>query len=79
MPLESKAQQRFMFAKHPKIAKRWAAETPNIKGLPERVRSERGGEQGPVAYGNARKHMALPSGVSKSAASILAGKGKNRG
>lgn len=24
-----------MFAKHPKIAKRWAKETPNIKSLPE--------------------------------------------
>lgn len=36
MPFESKAQQRFMFAQHPKIAKRWAAETKDIKGLPER-------------------------------------------
>jgi hypothetical protein len=25
-----------MFAKHPKIAKRWAAETPNMKKLPKK-------------------------------------------
>lgn len=25
-----------MFAKHPKIAKRWAEETPDIKKLPEK-------------------------------------------
>jgi hypothetical protein len=31
VPFKSKAQQRFMFAEHPDIAKRWAAETPNIK------------------------------------------------
>ncbi len=35
MPFESKAQQRYMFAKEPTIAKRWAAETPDIKSLPE--------------------------------------------
>lgn len=37
MQFKSKAQQGFMFAKHPKIAKRWASETPDIKGLPKKV------------------------------------------
>lgn len=37
MPFKSKAQQRFMFAKHPKMAKRWAHETPDIKALPEKL------------------------------------------
>jgi hypothetical protein len=37
VPFKSKAQQRFMFAEHPDIAKRWAAETPNIKALTERI------------------------------------------
>lgn len=37
MPFKSKAQQRFMFAKHPKIAKRWAKAT-NFKSLPARKR-----------------------------------------
>ena len=36
MPFQSKAQQGFMFAKHPKIAKRWAKETPDMKDLPEK-------------------------------------------
>lgn len=34
MPFQSKAQQGFMFAKHPAIAKRWAADTPDMKSLP---------------------------------------------
>jgi hypothetical protein len=34
MPFKSKAQQGFMFAKHPVIAKRWAKETPSMKSLP---------------------------------------------
>lgn len=37
MPFKSKAQQRMMFAKHPRLAKEWAAETPDIKSLPEKV------------------------------------------
>lgn len=39
MPFKSKAQQRFMFAKHPETARRWADHTPDIKGLPEKVDS----------------------------------------
>lgn len=37
MPFESKAQQRWMFAKKPEMAKRWAAETPDIKDLPDKL------------------------------------------
>lgn len=37
MPFTSKAQQRFMFAKHPKLAKEFAAKTENIGELPEHV------------------------------------------
>lgn len=37
MPFKSKAQQRFMFAKHPRMAKEWADKTPDIKSLPEKV------------------------------------------
>lgn len=36
MPFKSKAQMRLMYAKHPKIAKRWAKETKNEKDLPEK-------------------------------------------
>jgi hypothetical protein len=41
MPFKSKAQQREMFANQPKIAKRWAKETPNIKALPEHVKKKK--------------------------------------
>lgn len=37
MPFTSKAQARFMFARHPKIAKRWAKHTKDIKSLPKKV------------------------------------------
>ena len=40
MPFKSKAQQRFMFAQHPEMAKRWAEHTPNIKDLPEKIDSD---------------------------------------
>lgn len=36
MPFESKAQRRFMYAKHPEIAERWQKHTPKDKKLPER-------------------------------------------
>ena len=41
MPFVSKTQQRFMFARHPKMAKEWADKTPNIKGLPEHVKGKK--------------------------------------
>ncbi len=37
MPFKSKAQQRWMFANKPRMAKRWAKETKDIKALPEKV------------------------------------------
>lgn len=39
MPFKSTSQQGFMFAKHPEIAKRWAAETPNMTSLPAHVKA----------------------------------------
>ena len=36
MPFKSKAQAKFMFAKHPKMAKEFASKTPNMKALPEK-------------------------------------------
>ena len=36
MPFKSKAQQRYMFARHPKIARRWAKKYGVPKGLPEK-------------------------------------------
>ena len=41
MPFKSKAQARFMFAKMPKTAKKWAKETPSIRALPARKRRKK--------------------------------------
>jgi hypothetical protein len=43
MPFESKAQQGYLFAKKPKVANRFAAETPKsvYKNLPEHVRRKK--------------------------------------
>lgn len=38
MPFVSDAQRRFMFARHPRIAKRWAEHTPKGADLPEHVK-----------------------------------------
>lgn len=40
MPFKSKAQQGFMFATMPKVAKRWAKETTKkqFKALPKKVK-----------------------------------------
>lgn len=49
MPFKSKAQARFMFARHPGIAKRWVNESRRkhpIKGLPARKGSRRGKRKG---------------------------------
>ncbi len=40
-PFKSKAQQKFMFAKKPKLAKEFAEATPNIKKLPEHVKKKK--------------------------------------
>ena len=37
MPFKSKSQARFMFAKHPGIAKEFASKTESIKALPEKI------------------------------------------
>ena len=41
MPFKSKAQARYMFKKHPQIAKRWAKKTKSIKRLPNKKRKSR--------------------------------------
>lgn len=37
MPFASKAQVRYLFATEPKVAKEFAAKTPNMKSLPEKA------------------------------------------
>jgi hypothetical protein len=37
VPFKSKSQERWMFSQKPEMAKQWAAETPSIKALPNKV------------------------------------------
>lgn len=39
MPFQSESQRRFLWARHPEIAKKWAHEYPNQKNLPDKKRS----------------------------------------
>jgi len=41
MPFKSKAQRRFLYAKHPKVAKKFEKHTPPKKKLVERVRKNK--------------------------------------
>ena len=38
MPFKSQSQARYMFANHPQMAKEFAAATPSIKKLPQKVK-----------------------------------------
>lgn len=39
MPFKSKSQMRWMFATHPKMAKKWASHTKSVKDLPDKKES----------------------------------------
>lgn len=41
MPFKSKSQQRYMFSKHPKIAKEFASKTKSFKALPEKAKHKK--------------------------------------
>jgi hypothetical protein len=38
MPFKSRSQEKWMFANHPEMAKRWAMVTPDQKALPKKVK-----------------------------------------
>ncbi|ODU02671.1 MAG: hypothetical protein ABS79_00010 [Planctomycetes bacterium SCN 63-9] len=38
MPFKSESQRRWMYAKHPEMARRWEAHTPKGKRLPKHVK-----------------------------------------
>lgn len=45
MPFRSKAQMRWMFANHPKMAKQWAKDTNrDMKDLPNKVTTQSKGK-----------------------------------
>lgn len=41
MPFKSKAQQRFLFAKKPKIAKKWADKYGVPENLPDKLKKKK--------------------------------------
>jgi hypothetical protein len=41
MPFKSEAQRKFLWATEPKLAKKWAKETPKGKKLPPKVKPKR--------------------------------------
>lgn len=43
MPFKSTAQRGYLFAKHPDVAKKFAAETPKGASLPEHAPKKAGG------------------------------------
>lgn len=56
MPFVSNAQRRFMYAKHPELAKEFQAATPKGKKLPEHVAKRQRQN---------RAHSAFMKGMSK--------------
>lgn len=40
-PFRSKSQQRYLYAKKPKIAKEFASKTKNYKSLPEKTKKKK--------------------------------------
>ncbi len=40
MPFKSKAQMRYLFATHPKVAKEFADKTPDMDELPQHVKPD---------------------------------------
>ena len=38
MPFKSQSQRKFMYAKHPEMAKEWEEKTPKGKALPKKVK-----------------------------------------
>jgi hypothetical protein len=40
MPFKSEAQRKYLFAKHPEVAKKFAKDTPKGKKLPEHAKKK---------------------------------------
>jgi len=40
MPFKSQAQRKFMYSKHPEIAKRWSKKYPTKKNLPKKLKGK---------------------------------------
>lgn len=40
MPFKSKAQEKWMWANHPKMARQWEEHTPKSKSLPDKLKKK---------------------------------------
>lgn len=56
MPFESKAQQGYMFMKHPKIANRWADKYGVPSNLPEHAKQKKRKNQIQAIKSNIKKY-----------------------
>lgn len=45
MPFKSQKQRKWMYSNDPEMAKRWEAETPKGKKLPEKVKGPKKGKK----------------------------------
>jgi len=75
MPFKSKAQQRWMFANHPEMAKRWADHTPDIKKLPEHAEKSGAITMQELAVKTAAADPALSNALGLGGAGALLGAG----
>ncbi len=55
MPFKSEQQRKFMYAKHPSIAKRWSKEYPNQGKLPKKVKKSKMKHQYPSEVASLKK------------------------
>jgi hypothetical protein len=45
MPFKSKAQEKWMWAKHPQMARQWENHTPDREALPVKVKDKKKGKK----------------------------------
>ena len=63
MPFKSKAQARYMFSQHPKIAKEFASQTKSFSKLPERASNPKTGTTVPTMSRSRAQAFSLKLGL----------------
>ena len=63
MPFKSKAEERWMFANKPEMAKRWAAETPDQSALPQKVNMDKKTKRDPHGEALSDLHSMLSEAI----------------
>lgn len=70
MPFKSKRMMRWMFANHPRMARRWAKHTRNLRNLPETA--EKKGSRLPAELCQAADALSAPAGLAEKLAALTA-------